>query len=82
MSIDEIAKTRVFTIGTIINHLEKCEERGQVVDWTRFGIEPDKEKEIIEAINKLGLDKLKPIKEFLPEEISYDDIKIVIAKYN
>ena len=82
LSIDEIAKKRDFTIGTIIKHLEKCQERGQEVDWSKFRIEEDKESKVIEAINKVGPDYLKPIKELVPENISYDDIKIVIAKFS
>lgn len=82
LPIREIAERRDFTIGTIIKHLEKCEERGQTVEWGKFSIEQDKETKVIEAINKVGLEKLKPIKELVPEDISYDEIKIVIAKFN
>lgn len=32
----------------------------------------------MEAIQKVGMDKLKPIKEELPEEISYFMIKVAI----
>lgn len=81
-AIDEIAEKRDFTIGTIIKHLEKCEERGQDVDWSKFTIGADKESKVIEAINKVGPDYLKPIKELVPEDISYDEIKIVLAKFN
>ena len=42
-----------------------------------FGAE--KYAEISEACERLGTDLLKPIKEALPEEISYDEIRLVVA---
>ena len=79
-SLKEIAAKRGFSSNTIIEHLSKCVEKGQVVDWSRFLDDPEKEKKILEAINRVGLEKLKPIKELLPEDISYEDIKLVISK--
>lgn len=78
-SLDEIAQERKLSVGTIINHLERCHKKGKVVDWSRF-IGPQEEEEILAAIDRLGLDKLRPIKESLAEEISYDHIKIAIIK--
>ena len=80
LSLKEIANKRGYTINTIIKHLEKCEKNGQTVDWSRFIDEPGKEEKILVAINKVGLERLKPIKEILPEEISYEDIRIIILK--
>ncbi len=80
LSLKDISEKRNFTTNTIIEHLSRCEEQGQSVDWSRFIDDPTKEEKILAVINKLGLEKLKPIKESLPEEISYDDIKVVIAK--
>ena len=39
-----------------------------------------KEESILSAINTAGLEKLKAIKELLPDDISYEDIKLVIEK--
>ena len=80
LSLKEIASRRDYTINTIIRHLERCEKNGQTVNWSRFIDDPSKEKKILAAIDEVGLEKLKPIKEMLPEEISYEDIRIVIAK--
>ncbi|HEY5537104.1 MAG TPA: helix-turn-helix domain-containing protein [Acetobacterium sp.] len=49
------------------------------MDWSGF-IDETKEKKILDAIESVGLDALKPIKLALPETCSYDDIKIVIHK--
>ena len=80
LSLKEIAAKRNFTMNTIIKHLEKCEENGQIIDWSRFIDDSMKEEKILAAIDKVGLERLKPIKEMLPEEISYEDIRIVIIK--
>ena len=78
LSLKEIAQKRNLNETTIINHLEKCQKQGRAVAWSRF-IDPEKENAILEAIQKLGSERLKPIKEALPEEISYTDIRLAIC---
>lgn len=80
LSLKEISERRNFTTNTIIEHLSKCEEQGQTVDWSKFLDDPVKEDKILSAINESGIEKLKPIKDLLPEDISYEDIRLVIAK--
>lgn len=80
LSLEEIAKDRKLTVGTIIKHLEKCEKDGRQVDWSTFIANPIKEERILKAIDEIGLEKLRSIKEMLPEEISYEDIRITIIK--
>lgn len=60
--------------------MERCEKRGKTVDWSRFIDDPAKEEKILKAIDQVGLERLRPIKEILPEEISYEDIRIIIIK--
>lgn len=79
MPLEEIAQQRNLTENTIINHLARCEKKGKSIDWSRF-IDPEKEKKIIQVIEKVGTEKLKPIKEALPQEITYEDIRLVICK--
>jgi len=80
LSLKEISEKRNFTMNTIIEHLSKSREQGNNVDWDRFIDDPVKEEKILGAINELGLEKLKPIKELLPEDYTYEDIRLVIAK--
>lgn len=80
LSLNEIAEKRELTVSTILNHLEKCEKDGREIEWERF-IDDKKEKVILKVINDIGAEKLKPIKEALPNDFSYDDIKIVICRY-
>ena len=80
LTLEEIASKRNFTTSTIIEHLSKCEENGKTVDWSKFIIDPKVEEDILDVIKKLGIEKLKAIKDELPEEVSYEDIKLVIVK--
>ena len=80
LSLKEIAEKRNFSTNTIIEHLSKCVEKGQMVDWSRFIDDSEKEEKIMKVINEVGLEKLKPIKDLLPEDISYEEIKLVITK--
>ena len=79
LSLEEIAIKRNLTVGTILRHLEKCHNNGQRIDWSRF-IDSNKEEQILSAIDEVGIERLKPIKEALPDDISYEDIRITIIK--
>ncbi|HCP08408.1 MAG TPA: hypothetical protein DIT25_01245 [Candidatus Moranbacteria bacterium] len=77
---EQIARMRSLGVPTIMNHL---------IDWYATGgelnienlITPLEEGKIMTAIAKAGsTERLNPIKEFLPEEISYEKIKLVVAK--
>ena len=80
-SIDEIANIRELTKTTIENHLLKCYENDLDIDLTRC-VNTQYENDIISAIDKLGFEKLKPLKEILPDEVSYFDIKYYVLKFS
>lgn len=73
-SISEMASKRELTSITIENHLIKCHQEGLLVDWGQFI--PTEYKQIIgDAVNNAETERLKPIKELLPNEVSYFMIK-------
>ncbi|WP_069998661.1 DNA helicase RecQ [Cellulosilyticum sp. I15G10I2] len=80
MNISEIAKERNLTPMTVENHLLKCFEEGLDLDYGEF-IPAPYEEQIAAAIEKCGTELLKPIKEALPEEVSYTAIKFALCKY-
>lgn len=80
-SIDEIADIRGLTRTTIENHLLKCYENDLDIDLTRC-INTPYENDIVSAITKLGSEKLRPLKDILPEEVSYFDIKYYVLKFS
>lgn len=83
-SFIEIAKDRDITVGTVMSHIYKyLSDGGKVdfeIDFTNLFTKED-EEEVIRAINKVGYNKLKPIKEEARDDISYDTIKYIILKY-
>lgn len=78
-SLDEIATKRSLTLTTIENHLIKAAEDGYEINWEPF-LCPEDEASIIKVIELLGASKLKPIKDKLPNHISYFAIRITIHK--
>lgn len=77
LSIAEIAEKRELTISTVENHLLQCAQQGLEVDFTR--LVPIKYIPLLEkAVSEVGRERLKPIKEHLPEEVSYFMIKVYV----
>ncbi len=74
LSINEIAEKRELAISTVENHLLQCAQQGMEVDFTRF-IPSEYILLLEKAVEEAGRDRLKPIKELLPEEVSYFMIK-------
>jgi ATP-dependent DNA helicase RecQ len=76
-----MAEARDLTEGTIVKHLCFLMEKGLPVDINKF-VSQAKEKKIKEAFQKIGGDKLTPLKEALGDEISFDEIRLVGASLN
>ena len=82
-SLRKVAGERSLTLSTIISHVEKYISEGNSIDFNiDFSEIFNEEDEIIvkEAINNVGFNKLKAIKEEVPINISYDAIKGIILK--
>lgn len=78
---DEISKERGVAIGTIEAHLLEAYKNGLKVDIEIF-IKKENEQLILDVLKEFSIIKLKEIKEKLPENISYTEIKAVCTKYN
>lgn len=78
-TLQEIAGQRNLSEVTIQAHLVRCGAEGHHIDWNDF-IPPQYEALILQKIEEVGAQKLKPIKEALPAEIDYFAIKAVLCK--
>jgi len=77
LSPEQIAAERKRVVGTIYGHLLKLIHCGDVsVDDV---IPADVREQIEGAIAKAGMTSLTPIKELIPDEISYEEIRCVVA---
>ncbi len=81
LSPDEIASQRGIVLSTVLNHLTKLIKNGHDIDISRL-VDENERNEILNAIEKVGSERLKPIKEIVSEEITYDSIKIIVTDYN
>jgi ATP-dependent DNA helicase RecQ len=77
----EIAQIRGRQISTVVNAAANLVEKGDL-DFRPEWIDRNKLAVIEAACAKMGLDnleRLKPLKEALPPEITYDEIRLVLA---
>ena len=74
----EIARERGLAVSTIYHHLSELIEMNQPIDIDKL-IDKPKQQFILQAIDKLGADFLKTLKEFLGEDYSYEEIRLVRA---
>ncbi len=77
-SFEEIAQLRGRKIYSVIVLVADLVEKGELAfrsDW----VHPIHLEQIRQSAATLGLDLLKPIKDSLPEEISYESIRLVVA---
>lgn len=77
-SVEEIAAQRELVTNTIEGHLIECISAGLAMDITKLVSESDR-VQIEKAIAEHGIDKLKPIHDSLPESITYNMIRFVVA---
>jgi ATP-dependent DNA helicase RecQ len=77
-SLEEIAKRRDRQLSTVVEQVCALLDSGQL-EFQPHWIEPAKREKIETALKQHGREMLKPVKEALPEEITYDEIRLVAA---
>jgi ATP-dependent DNA helicase RecQ len=77
-TLDEIAVIRGRRRSTIVSLVSNLVERG-LVEFQHVWVEQDKQREIEAAAAKLGLERITPIKNTLPPEFTFDEIRLVVA---
>lgn len=78
LNIAEIAQRRNMSRGTILTHLTELLESGVPLDIERL-IRPERYEVIADALQEVGGDLLRPVKDFLGDRYSYDEIRLVRA---
>ena len=77
-TLDEIAAIRGRRRSTIVSMVSDLVER-ELLEFQNSWVAEERQKKIEAAIAGLGLEKLTPIKEALPEDFTYDEIRLVVA---
>jgi ATP-dependent DNA helicase RecQ len=78
LSVEEVATERGLTVRTVIGHLVTQLELGEQVDLASL-VSTEHYQAIVEAFLEVGDEKLKPVKELLGDDYSYDEIRLVRA---
>jgi energy-coupling factor transporter ATP-binding protein EcfA2 len=80
-TVQEIAEERQLTIGTIYGHMKSYVEKGEVK--AEEIIDEEKYKEIVKNLDKIeGQSTITPLVNYLGENYSYDEVRIVVAEFN
>jgi ATP-dependent DNA helicase RecQ len=77
-TLDEIAAIRGRRRSTIVSMVSDLVERG-LVEFQHDWVEQDRQREIEAAAADLGLETLTPVKEALPPDFTFDEIRLVVA---
>jgi ATP-dependent DNA helicase RecQ len=80
-TLEEIAQLRERQLGTIVNTVATLVETGQV-EFKPEWLDRNKLSVIQAACTRAGVEKitqLKPLKDVLPPEVTYDEIRLVVA---
>jgi ATP-dependent DNA helicase RecQ len=78
MTVQEISQERGMVEGTIVGHLITLMETGVEVNISNL-VSPERYQMVLQAIQQIGDETLKPIKDLLPEDYTYAEIRIVRA---
>ena len=77
-SFEEIAQIRGRQPGTVVNMVADLVEKGKLayrLEW----VGEENHRRIEEAVERLGSQWLKPLREALPGDITYEQIRLVVA---
>jgi ATP-dependent DNA helicase RecQ len=77
-TLEEIAQIRGRQISTIVSAVAKLLEAG-LIEFQEQWVSKEKRSVIEAACAKVGTDFLKPLKDVLPPEITYEEIKLVVS---
>jgi ATP-dependent DNA helicase RecQ len=78
-SFEEIAQIRGRQLTTVVNAVANLVERGDL-EFQPAWIDRNKQAVIEAACAKFGMEWLKPLKDALPPEVTYDEIRLVVAR--
>jgi len=80
LSIEEIAQKRNLRPTTIVRHLSDLVEKNQAVDLNRL-VDRDRQVKIWQALQTVGTHSLSQIREYLGEDYTFDEIRLVRGRW-
>jgi ATP-dependent DNA helicase RecQ len=77
-TFEEIAQIRGRKVSSVVDLVVKLVEDGEVSFDSKW-LSAERYAQIASAMHQFGKERLKPVKEALPEEITYGEIRLVAA---
>jgi ATP-dependent DNA helicase RecQ len=77
-NFEEIAQIRGRQVSTVVTMVADLVEKG-ALEYRMEWVGDERHRQIEEAARRLGTQYLRPLREALPEETTYDQIKLVVA---
>jgi len=77
-SFEQIAEIRGRQLSTVVSMVADLVEKGKL-DYRMEWVGEENHGRIEEAIRRLGSQWLKPLREALPADITYEQIRLVVA---
>jgi ATP-dependent DNA helicase RecQ len=78
-TFEEIAQIRGRKMASVVVLVADLVERGETQFQEKW-VAAERRAQIREVCERLGMEWLKPIKEALPEDLSYEEIRLVVAE--
>jgi len=78
-TFEEIAQIRERTLRSVVALVAEMIERGDL-EFQPGWFDAEKFRQIVAACRQLGMERLKPLKEILPPEITCEEIRLVVAR--
>ena len=78
-TFEEIARIRGRKVASVVVLVADLVERGETKFQEKW-VAAERRAQVREVCERLGMEWLKPIKEALPEDMSYEEIRLVVAE--
>ncbi len=78
LTFEQIAERRQRKLATVVDTVADLVEKGRI-EFREVWFVPGRIEAIRAAADRLGVERAKPIKDALPEEVTYGEIRLVLA---
>jgi ATP-dependent DNA helicase RecQ len=78
-SVDEVAAERGFAVSTIEGHLADLVMSGKIRDISKW-VDDGRKQRVLRALREVGGSGLTPVKELVGDDVSYGQIRLVVAE--
>jgi ATP-dependent DNA helicase RecQ len=78
-TLTEIAAMRGRQLGSVVSLVTDLVEKGELEFQTAW-VDKDRQAIIEAACARVGIERLKPLKDVLPPEITFEEIRLVVAR--